>query len=225
MINVPGITPHGGVLVDRILRGVVREGAIERAPTLPRVFLSPMNVSDLELIAVGAFSPLTGFLTRADYESVVETMHLTSGVVWSIPITLPVDEDTAAGIREGDEIALYEPTPDGRGHLLGLMEVQEKFPYDKEREAREVYRTTEDAHPGVRRLYAQGPVLLGGPIWLVNRPLDQRFAEFRHDPIQTRRMFAQRGWRRIVGFQTRNPIHRAHEYIQKAALELSLIHI
>jgi len=220
MINVPGITPHGGVLVDRILRGVVREGAIERAPTLPRVFLSPMNVSDLELIAVGAFSPLTGFLTRADYESVVETMHLTSGVVWSIPITLPVDEDTAAGIREGNEIALYEPTPDGRGHLLGLMEVQEKFPYDKEREAREVYRTTEDAHPGVRRLYAQGPILLGGPIWLVNRPLDQSFPEFRHDPIQTRRMFAQRGWRRIVGFQTRNPIHRAHEYIQKAALEI-----
>ena len=220
MINVPGITPHGGVLVDRILRGVVREGAIERAPTLPRVFLSPMNVSDLELIAVGAFSPLTGFLTRADYESVVETMHLTSGVVWSIPITLPVDEDTAAGIREGNEIALYEPTPDGRGHLLGLMEVQEKFPYDKEREAREVYRTTDDAHPGVRRLYAQGPILLGGPIWLVNRPLDQSFPEFRHDPIQTRRMFAQRGWRRIVGFQTRNPIHRAHEYIQKAALEI-----
>ena len=214
--NIP---PHGGSLVNRFLRGEARQVAIERAAELPRVFLSPMNVSDCELIAIGAFSPLTGFMTRADYESVVETMHLSNGLVWSIPITLPVSEEFAAGIREGDEIALYEPDGNG-GHLLGLMEVQEKYTYDKEREAREVYRTTEEAHPGVARIYAQGPVLLGGPITLLNRPLDQSFPEFRHDPAQTRRMFAQRGWRRIVAFQTRNPIHRAHEYIQKTALEI-----
>ncbi|MCR4406421.1 MAG: sulfate adenylyltransferase [Anaerolineae bacterium] len=219
MENSYGIAPHGGTLVNRLLRGEARQAALERARELPRVFLSPMNVSDCELIAIGAFSPLTGFMTRADYESVVETMYLTNGLVWSIPITLPVDEEFAADIREGDEVALYEPDG-GEGHLLGLMEVQEKFTYDKEREAREVYRTTEDAHPGVARIYAQGPVLLGGPITLVNRPLDQRFPEFRHDPVQTRRMFAQRGWRRVVAFQTRNPIHRAHEYIQKTALEV-----
>jgi sulfate adenylyltransferase len=207
------------MLVDRELRGVAREGALEKASDLPKVLLSPVNVSDVELIAIGAYSPLTGFMTQADYDSVVESMHLSSGVVWSIPITLPVSEDVAATISEGDEIGLYEPTEDGR-HLLATMEVREKFTYDKEREAREVYRTTEDAHPGVARVYAQGDVLLGGPITVLNRPLAQEFQEFRFEPIQTRRMFASRGWRRIVGFQTRNPIHRAHEYIQKSALEI-----
>jgi len=174
-----------------------------------------VSVSDLELIAVGAMSPLNGFMGRADYESVVDTMRLANGLVWSLPITLPVDKEVADEIREGDEIALYEGD-----HLLGLMTVEEKFEYDKRREAREVFRTTDEAHPGVTRLYAQGDVLLGGPINLLNRPKDRSFAEFRHDPAQTRRMFAERGWRRVVGFQTRNPIHRAHEYIQKAALEI-----
>jgi sulfate adenylyltransferase len=207
------------MLVDRELRGVDRERALEKASDLPQVLLSPVNVSDVELIAIGAYSPLTGFMTQADYESVVDTMHLSSGVVWSIPITLPVSENVAATISEGDEIGLYEPTEDG-GHLLATMEVREKFTYDKEREAREVYRTTEDAHPGVARVYAQGDVLLGGPITVLNRPTSQEFEEFRFEPVQTRRMFASRGWRRIVGFQTRNPIHRAHEYIQKSALEI-----
>jgi sulfate adenylyltransferase len=213
------IPPHGGSLVNRILRGEERQEAIKRAAKLPRTFLSPMSVSDFELIAIGAFSPLTGFMARADYESVVEAMHLPNGLAWSIPVTLPVSEEFAASVNEGDEISLYEPNC-SNGHLLGLMEVQEKYTYDKEHEAREVYRTTEEAHPGVARIYAQGPVLLGGSITLLNRPLDQSFPEFRHDPAQTRRMFAQRGWRRIVAFQTRNPIHRAHEYIQKTALEV-----
>jgi len=215
MSSVSSILPHGGMLVNRVLRGAEREAALERARGLPRIHLSPVSVSDLELIAVGAFSPLTGFMGRADYESVVETMHLANGLAWTLPITLPVEEVVAADIREGEEIALYE---DDR--ILGLMRVEEKFPYDKEREAREVFRTTDEAHPGVARLYAQGDILLGGPITLLNRPKGQAFSEFRHDPAQTRRMFAQRGWRRVVGFQTRNPIHRAHEYIQKAALEI-----
>ncbi|MEA3345799.1 MAG: sulfate adenylyltransferase [Chloroflexota bacterium] len=209
------ISPHGGTLVNRVLRGVVREATLEQARELPRIQLDPVSISDLELIAVGALSPLTGFMGRADYESVVETMHLANGLVWSLPITLPVEKERAADIGEGDEVALHEGD-----HLLGLMRVEEKFTYDQEREAREVFRTTDEAHPGVARLYAQGDVLLGGPITLLNRPQDQSFPQFRHDPAQTRRMFAQRGWRRIVGFQTRNPIHRAHEYIQKAALEI-----
>lgn len=219
MPAIPGIKPHGGVLVNCELRGVAREGALEKAVTLPKLVLSDVSVSDVELIAVGAYSPLNGFMTRADYESVVETMHLTSGLVWSIPITLPVDREFARSIREGDEIALYQPTEAGE-HLLATMQVDEIYPYDKEREAREVYRTTEEAHPGVARLYAQGDMLLGGPITLLNRPAGQEFPEFRYDPIQSRRIFAANGWRRIVGFQTRNPIHRAHEYIQKAALEI-----
>ncbi len=219
MTTVPGITPHGGMLVNRVLRGVAREGALERAHALPRLFLSPVSVSDLELIATGAFSPLIGFMTRADYERVVDDMRLSNGLVWSLPITLPVSREFADRLREGDEIALYQRTG-GQEHLLGIMEVQDRYTYDKEHEAYEVYRTTEEKHPGVARLYAQGDVLLGGPITLLNRPLNCSFPELRFDPIQTRRMFAGRGWRRIVGFQTRNPIHRAHEYIQKAALEI-----
>lgn len=215
-VNSYTIAPHGGTLVDRELRGVLREAALERALSLPRLTLSPMSISDLELIAVGGFSPLIGFMTRKDYESVVQHMHLDNGLVWTIPITLPVDREVAQTLKEGQEIALEEPG----GTILGILQLEEKFEYDKEREALMVYRTTDAAHPGVARLYAQGDVLLGGPIYLLNRPSDRPFAEFRHDPAETRRMFAARGWRRVVGFQTRNPIHRAHEYIQKTALEI-----
>jgi len=211
-----GITPHGGKLINRVLTGQERKEGLARARGLKKILLDPVSVSDLELIAVGAFSPLTGFLGRADYESVVETMHLDNGIVWSIPITLSVSSEQARELREGEELALLE-TPD---HILGLLQLREKYTYDKQREAALVYRTTEDKHPGVARLYAQGDVLLAGDIWLLNRPLDQSFIEFRHDPIQTRRMFAQRGWKTVVGFQTRNPVHRAHEYIQKTALEI-----
>jgi len=209
------IAPHGGTLVDRVLRGVLREAALERAGGLKKVSLTATAASDLELIAVGAFSPLKGFMARADYESVVEDMRLSSGLLWSMPITLPVPREVADELREGEEIALVEGE-----RILGIMEVAQKFEYDKKREADLVYRTTEDEHPGVARLYAQGDVLLGGDIQLLNRPAEQEFPEFRHDPAQTRRMFAHRGWRRIVAFQTRNPIHRAHEAIQKTALEI-----
>ena len=211
-----GIAPHGGALVDRVLRGVVREAALEKAASLKKIPLGPTSISDLELVAVGAFSPLTGFMTQDDYSRVVEDMHLSNGLVWTIPITLAVSRQQADELREGEEITLME----GQDHILGILQLAEKFTYDKEREAAQVYRTTEDAHPGVARLYAQGEVLLGGDIYLLNRPQDRSFPEFRHDPAQTRRMFAQRGWRRIVAFQTRNPPHRAHEYIQKTALEI-----
>jgi sulfate adenylyltransferase len=219
MTTVPGIQAHGGTLVNRTLRGVAREGTLEKAKELPRLVLSPVGVSDVELIANGAYSPLVGFMARADYEGVVDTMRLSSGVVWSIPITLPVAPAFANTLREGGEIALCQPTSGGE-HLLATMEVQERYTYDKARQAREVYRTTEDAHPGIARLYAQGDVLLGGPVSVLNQPLEQELPELRYTPAQTRRMFASNGWRRIVGFQTRNPIHRAHEYIQKAALEI-----
>ncbi len=212
---VGSIAPHGGQLVNRVLRGELCAAALERAASFPRVPLTRMAVSDLEMISVGAFSPLTGFMTRADYDSVIDNMHLSNGLAWTIPVTLPVDDETAAGLREGQEIALM----DG-GLLMGIMTIAEKFPADKEREAREVYRTTEEAHPGVARLYRQGNWLLGGEVFQLNLPLECEFPELRHEPAQTRRMFASRGWRRIVAFQTRNPIHRAHEYIQKTALEI-----
>ena len=213
-LNDP-IAPHGGTLIDRQLRGEMKAAVSERAETLTQIPLAHMSISDLELLAIGAFSPLSGFMTRADYEGTVKNMRLTNGLPWTIPVVLPVEDDLAGQIQEGQEIALVE---DDR--ILAVMEVQEKFNYDKKFEAREVYKTEEEAHPGVARLYRQGDTLLGGPIWLVNWPKNQDFLDFRHTPAQLRRVFAARGWRRVVGFQTRNPIHRAHEYIQKTALEI-----
>lgn len=212
---VGSIAPHGGQLVNRVLRGTLREAALERAQSLPKVQLTPMAVSDLEMIAVGAFSPLTGFMTREDYDSVIDTMRLSNGLPWTIPITLPVDDETAANLKEGQEVTLMDGD-----HVMGIMTIADRFPADKQREAKEVYRTTDEAHPGVARLYQQGNWLLGGEVFMVNGPKVVEFPELRHEPAQTRRMFASRGWRRIVAFQTRNPIHRAHEYIQKTALEI-----
>ena len=216
--NFRAITPHGGVLVDRQLRGTLREAALERAQSLRRVTLSAMNVSDVELIASGVVSPLTGFMTAEDYMSTVEDRRLANGLPWTIPLTLPVAADLASQIKEGDEIALSEGDS-----ILAIMEVRQKFGYDKSLEARLVYNTEDTAHPGVARLFRQGEVLLGGPLWLINWPeaAGTEFPELRHTPAQTRRMFARRGWRRVVGFQTRNPIHRAHEYIQKTAMEIT----
>ena len=217
--NVPTETvpPHGGQLVNRMLRGEMRQAVRERAQKLFKLELNAMNLSDLELIAGGAMSPLTGFMGQADYERVVREMCLSNGLVWPIPVTLAVDTDTAASLQINQEIALCE-----NGNALAVMEVSEKYSYDKEREAELVYKTTEDKHPGVARLYGQGDVLLGGEIWVVELPeaAEIEFPELRHTPAQARRMFARRGWRRVVGFQTRNPIHRAHEYIQKTALEI-----
>ncbi len=212
---VGSIPPHGGQLVSRVLRGSLREAALEQARALPRVQLPPMAVSDLEMIAVGAYSPLTGFLNKDDYDSVIDAMGLTNGLPWTIPVTLPVDGEVAAGLKEGQEVALVDGD-----HLMGIMTIADKYPADKEREARAVYRTADDAHPGVARLYRQGDWLLGGDVYMLNGPQIVEFPELRHEPAQTRRMFASRGWRRIVAFQTRNPIHRAHEYIQKTALEI-----
>jgi sulfate adenylyltransferase len=126
-----------------------------------------------------------------------------------------VHDEIATQVKVGQEVALVE---DDR--VLAILEIEDKFNYDKRLEAREVYRTEEEAHPGVARLYSHGDTLLGGPIWLVDWPKNQEFLDFRHTPAQTRRMFASRDWRRVVAFQTRNPIHRAHEYIQKTALEI-----
>jgi len=210
--------PHGGKLVNRILQGEEREATLRRARDAKKVPLSEVGAADLEMIANGAMSPLTGFMTKADYDSVVHSMRLANGLVWSLPITLPVAKETAADIRLDGEIALVENG--NGGAILGIMKVAEKFEYDKTREAMEVYRTTEAAHPGVARVMNQGEVCLAGEVWMINRPADVAFAEYRRDPAATRRIFAERGWNSVVGFQTRNPVHRAHEYIQKCAMEI-----
>ena len=217
------MTPHGGSLVNRVLGGAVREAVAERARTLSRVYVSPVSASDLEMIAVGAFSPLTGFMGSQAYHTVLEDMRLPNGLAWTIPVTLPVSPEAAADLSIGQELALVERSNGaGEGRLLGVLELAEKFSYDKSAEAQAVYRTMEDKHPGVARLYGQGDVYLAGNVWLLDRPsfsVDQ-FPAARRDPVETRRLFAERGWRRIVAFQTRNPIHRAHEYLQKVAMEM-----
>jgi ATP sulfurylase len=210
------IAPHGGKLVNRVLTGAERERALERAQRAKKRTLNPVNLSDLELLAVGTFSPLTGFMSHEDYRSVVDRMHLANGLPWSVPITLAVSRELSELYDIGHDIALVEPD----GHIVGLLELADKYPYDKVLEATNVYRTDEDRHPGVARLYAQGDVYLAGDVWLIDMPRHREFVEFRHTPEETRKMFAARGWKRIVAFQTRNPIHRAHEYIQKTALEI-----
>jgi sulfate adenylyltransferase len=216
MIRDELIRPHGGTLVNRVADPAARPAALAAASRLPQVGLTPVQHSDLVCIATGVFSPLTGFVGRADYESSLDTMRLSDGTVWSIPVTLAVSSDTARAIGARSSIALQDPA----GRVVATMEVTEQFPYDKRGEASAVYRTTDEAHPGVARLYGQGDLLLAGPITLLVPPAGEPFAEFRRDPIETRQLFAERGWRRVVGFQTRNPVHRAHEYIQKAALEI-----
>ena len=208
------IPPHGGSLVDRIATGAEAQSLAETAKSLPKLSLAIRPLSDLEMIAVGAFSPLTGFMTSRDYRGVVKDMHLTGGLPWSLPVTLSAPRDTAESF-EGKQIALT----DEAGNALAVMDVEEAFDYDKKEEARLVYRTDEEAHPGVAAVYAQDEMLIGGSIRLFQRQQHSEFLQHRRDPKQTRAVFAEKGWRTIVGFQTRNPVHRAHEYIQKCALE------
>jgi sulfate adenylyltransferase len=210
------IPPHGGKLAERLAPQPEVPTIEEKAKGLPRLHLNARSVSDLELLANGGFSPLEGFMTHGDYESVVRDMHLANGLPWSIPITLAVDSEEAAKLAEGQEVALADES----GELLAILSLQEKYGYDKEVEAQNVYRTTEEAHPGVAAVYRQGDVLLGGPVTALRLPRHDDFQQYRLTPTQTRAAFAERGWRTVVGFQTRNPVHRAHEYIQKCAMEI-----
>ena len=209
------IAPHGGVLVNREISGAERDALIACAASLPVITLDERQLSDLEMIAIGAFSPLTGFMGQADYTRVVEEMRLSNGLPWTIPVTLAVSAEVAESITPGSEIALAEAS----GRVLAVMTVEDRFNYDKANECEKVYRTTDSAHPGVAAVLAQGEVLLGGPVAVINRPSNPDFPEYRLDPAAVRAAFADRGWRTVVAFQTRNPIHRAHEYLQKCAME------
>ncbi|MCX7625384.1 MAG: sulfate adenylyltransferase [Candidatus Sumerlaeaceae bacterium] len=216
--NVPHlIEPHGGRLVNRVLEGAARSEALARAASLPKITVGEWEASDIELIAVGAVSPLEGFMTYDDYTAVVNGMHLSDGLPWTIPITLAVEEAFASAVKEGDDVAIY----DMAGTLLAILHVRSKFRYHKANEAVRVYGTDDDHHPGVAALLKRGDVALGGPLDVVNLPPHADFQHYRLTPTQTREIFRKRGWRRVVGFQTRNPIHRAHEYMQKVAMEIT----
>jgi sulfate adenylyltransferase len=215
LVESTTIAPHGGILVDRRAPDEDRRELVRDALRLPRVPLDARTLSDLQMIASGVFSPLEGFMLREDYESVVEDMRLASGLAWSMPVTLSVEEETARSLSEDTHVALA----DGTGEPVATMFLRERYPYDKEREARQVYRTTDREHPGVDYLYRQGDVLLGGEIDLLQSLDRGPFPGYYYEPHELRKLLAEKGWKKVVGFQTRNPVHRAHEYIQKSALE------
>jgi sulfate adenylyltransferase len=206
------IDPHGGELVDLLARAEKREELVKEASSLDSVSLTPRQAADLELLAVGGFSPLRGFQGSDDWRRVVDEMRLADGLAWSIPVTLATD----TGAAEGDRLALRG---DG-GRLLGVIDVEEVFERDLEREARHVYRTADREHPGVAAIYAEGTRCVAGPVRATDLPEHPHaFKRYILPPAASRAAFAERGWKTVVGFQTRNPIHRAHEYITKAALE------
>jgi sulfate adenylyltransferase len=212
---VDNIAPHGGHLINRVATPEQRQQFLAEADALPRVQLDERTTSDLVMIAIGGFSPLTGFMNSSDYEAVVMTMHLANGLPWSIPVTLSVTEAIAEPLKEGSKIRLDAPN----GEFVGILELEQKYRYDKVKEAVNVYKTDDEAHPGVKVVYEQGPINLAGAVWLLQRDPHPFFPTYQIDPVDSRSLFREKGWKTIVGFQTRNPIHRAHEYIQKCALE------
>ena len=208
------IAPHGGSLVDRVVADD-SEGGRHESQQLPVIELNHRQMTDVEMIATGGFSPLEGFMAHDDYERVVAEMRLADGLPWPLPITLGVSAERAHATAPGDRLALATP----EGTRWGIIDVTDVFQRDKTREAELVYNTTDDAHPGVNALHRDGDWCLGGPITLFELPHHEDFPVYRLPPAETRRIFRERGWQRVVGFQTRNPIHRAHEYLHKCVME------
>ncbi|SDE57535.1 sulfate adenylyltransferase [Paenibacillus sp. UNCCL117] len=211
------IQPHGGTLINRVMEGGEREQLLNRAAGLHQLRINAWAISDLDLIGVGAFSPLTGFMGEQDYHSVVERMRLADGTVWSIPITLGVKEEEAASLKLGQEVALIG---EHDGVIYGVITLSSIYQVDQYHEAVQVFKTDDLAHPGVQKLFTKPSTYIGGPVQVVNRPKPEKFEDFYFDPAETRQLFTEKGWRTVVGFQTRNPVHRAHEYIQKSAMEI-----
>jgi len=211
------IAPHGGTLVDLVAAGADAEPLAEEATNLPKVTVNHRELSDLEMLAVGALSPLTGFVGERDYHSILETMHLEGGLPWTIPVTLSLDEEEVKRIGGTEAVALA--SHEGSSPLA-VLEVAEVFRRDREKEAKAVFGTEDLAHPGVKALHDAGDWCAAGELRVFRLPQHRDFGAYRRTPAETRAEFAGRGWRTVVGFQTRNPIHRAHEYIQKCALEI-----
>jgi sulfate adenylyltransferase len=212
------IEPHGGKLVNRIV-----QRSTFNVQHLKKLYLNKRQISDLEMIATGGFSPLEGFIGKEDYLNVLHNMRLANGLVWSIPITLAVKKNESEHFEKEEDISLL----DEFGTMLAVLHLEEMYSYDKELEAEKVYKTKDSKHPGVAYLYSLGEVLLAGKVNVFEtrlafdvEPSMNNFGKYYLTPSQTREIFKQRGWNTVVGFQTRNPIHRAHEYIQKCALEI-----
>jgi sulfate adenylyltransferase len=216
-MEVTPINAHGGKLIQRSVSPAEREDSLLLARSLRKLAIDAWTLSDLDCIASGAFSPLEGFMTEGDYRSVVRHMRLANGTVWPIPITLAVEARVASELMLGEKIALIRQS---NGETYALLEVEDIYRmHHPEEESIHVYQTTDRAHPGVARLWQRPSYAVGGAITLLNHP-ERNFPQFHLDPADTRQAFQDRGWRTVAGFQTRNPIHRAHEYIQKCAMEI-----
>jgi sulfate adenylyltransferase len=211
------IAPHGGELVDLLVPEGRRDATRAEADHLPKLVVNARELSDLEMLTVGALSPLTGFVGEDDYVSVLETMHLSNGLAWSIPVTLSLTDDDVKRIGAGNSVALL---PSEGADPIAIVDVAEVFKRDREKEALGVFGTEDLEHPGVQALHDAGDFCLAGTARALSLPEHDDFLSYRLTPAQTRAVFAERGWRTVVGFQTRNPIHRAHEYLQKCALEI-----
>ncbi len=209
------ISPHGGQLRNRLVTGAEREELLQRSSGMRSFTLSERELADLDMIACGAMSPLEGFMIERDYRQVLEDMHLADGTLWSIPVVFSV-----SGISDppeaGSEICLKNAT----GKPVAIISVEDVFSRGIKNEAVKVYGTDDENHPGVASLFKSGEVCIGGKVKVLNRQVHNDFEKYRLDPSGTRELFASKGWATIVAFQTRNPIHRAHEYLQKCALEI-----
>ncbi|MFO7814449.1 MAG: sulfate adenylyltransferase [Halanaerobiales bacterium] len=211
------IPAHGGKLVNKIVDSNDKEKFLEEAKNMVHIRLNKRDLVEAENIATGLYSPIEGFMNEEDYKSVVENMRLTDGTVWTIPVVLGVKEEKAKNIEEGKRIALT----DNDHKVYAVLDVEDIYEYDEKREAEKVYKTTSSKHPGVKNVYSRGDYHLGGEIYLLERIQHNKFNEYRLDPKDVRNHIEDKGWDRVVGFQTRNPIHRAHEYLQKCSLEIA----
>jgi len=211
------VPPHGGILKPlRVEYDPPQHVVFREAQTLLRVPLSSKEVSDLIMLGIGAFSPLDGFMTRADYEGVLREMRLSTGILWPIPVTVAVSGKIAEKVVDGQNVALV----DAQNNVMAVMTVRDVFSYDKQKEAHHVFGTTDKQHPGVRKIYDQGQFYMGGPVEVLSEgDYPDVYSEFAR-PAEVRRLFENKGWHTVAAFQTRNPMHRSHEYLTKIALEV-----
>ena len=213
------VSPHGGAsLKPLLLKGTALTAEQARARTLPKVPVSSRERGDLIMLGIGGFTPLDGFMTHADWKSVCGDLKTAAGLFWPIPVTLSAAKDIAAGIKPGADIALVDATD---GELLATMTVREKYSIDKQHECKTVFKTTDIEHPGVRMVMEQAEVNLAGPVKVLSQgEFPSKYGELYMTPAQTRAVFAANGWSTIAAFQTRNPMHRSHEYLAKIAIEV-----
>jgi sulfate adenylyltransferase len=213
------VNPHGGgELKPLLLEGEALEAEKARAQSLPQIRISSREAGDLIMMGIGGFTPLEGFMTHADWQGVCDGMKMVNGLFWPIPITLSTDLDTSNSIKEGQDVALYDAE---RDEILATMKVTEKYTIDKAHECMMVYKTTDEDHPGVKMVKAQGEINLAGPVKVLSLGgFPEKYGDQFMTPADTRAEFQKRGWSTIAAFQTRNPMHRSHEYLAKIAVEI-----